>query len=334
MREMTRYLGILGVCAVALVLAGCTSEMKGTPSPNQAAVHHIQEERTPLTARLAFGDMTTIDYCSMFDPQAAADAGFRNTTEPDSSYDDCYVEGQLDGSKVDIELGFLAQNQRTNRIEDPTKKLPRGLVAKRDAYKASGQCSYYLSFPDAIDVQIYSYYDDPSVAETAGYDSLCSLDADLLDGVVTAVTQEKVTHLTFAPGSLGTINPCTLIPDSLVMQQVGLPLQREANPSRHRCRWSNSGLGMRVALWFYSDKTPTATPPVTTETIAGRQSLVNPVSEHYCLVDTVVGPAPGAKNGEVSVAETYANLGNVGGKDACGIARALAAQAWPRLPSS
>ncbi|WP_285486522.1 hypothetical protein [Amycolatopsis taiwanensis] len=329
---MARYLGAFALCAVALVLAGCTTTIMGSASPNQAVARQIQEERTPLTASAVFGDLTTIDYCSMFDAQAAKGAGVTDVSEPVSSYDDCYVEGQLHGQKVDIELGFLAKGPQPGRVPDPTKTLPRGLVAKRDLGGGYGSCTYFLSFPDGIDLDIYSYLDNPSGSVSS--EDLCSMATALLDGVVTAVTQKKVTHLTFAPGSLGTVDACTLIPDSLVQQQTGLPLQREQNPSKHRCRWSNSGIGVRAALWFYIDKPPEALPRTTTETIGNRSSTVTPTSPAFCLVDTVIGPAPGAKDGQVAVAETYVNLSNVGGKDPCAIVRAMAAQAWPQLPSS
>ncbi|GLY65279.1 hypothetical protein [Amycolatopsis taiwanensis] len=338
---MARYLGAFALCAVALVLAGCTTTIMGSASPNQAVARQIQEERTPLTASAVFGDLTTIDYCSMFDAQAAKDAGVTDVSEPVSSYDDCYVEGKLRGLKIDVELGFLDKDQQANRMKDPVKTLPHGLVAKRDLTSRYGSCGNYLSFSDGVDLDIYSYLEDgqegSSAAETGISQSLCSLDSALLDGVVTAVTQKKVAHLTFAPGSLGTVDPCTLIPDSLVREQAavlhertGVALPREANPSKHRCRWANTDRALRAALWFYIDKAPAATPPATTETIGNRSSIVNASPPDYCQIDTVLGPAPGAKNGAVSVAQIYVSLGGL--EDACPVARAMANQAWPQLP--
>lgn len=336
---MARLLGAAGrlamVCGAALLMAGCTQAVVGAPAPNQAAAQRALEERTPLTSDLAFGDLTTIDYCSLIDTGLVAQGGLTDAAEPQPSFDECAVTGKISGQNATLEVGFLDQNAGS-RLPDREKTLPRGLVAQRDLTGGgSDSCAYHLAFPDRVSVELYAYLEtpssDPGASSTAS--PLCTLDTTVFDGVVDAVTQKKVAHLTFAPGSVGTVDACTLLPDSLVVQQSGLPLQRERNPSKHRCRWSNTGLGAHAALWFYVDKPPQAVNGATAETIAGRQSVVTAPDPRFCVVDTVIGPWPGAKNGEVEVAETYINVGSMA-KDACGISRAFATAAWPHLPSS
>lgn len=325
---MIRSLRALTVCAAVLVLAGCTVTVEGKPVPNLAAVRQAEEERTPLTASVAFGDLTTIDYCSLLDLQALQDAGVSDPDEPSSSYDDCGVDGQFQGQGVRVELGYLEAEPQDGLTPDPTKKLPRGLVAKR-APDTDGGCRYYLSFPDGFDLGVYSYYTDTGQADQ----NLCDIDFALFDGVVTVATRKQVKHLSFAPGSLGTIDACALIPDSLVDDQTGVPLPRSFSPSKHHCWWIARDGSLTTALLFYTYSLPPATFPATAETIGNHSSVVIPVSPSYCVIDTAVGPPPVASDGEVSIAEIYV-IDNAGGKDTCGIARALANQAWSRLPAS
>jgi hypothetical protein len=323
------------LCGAALLLSGCTQAVVGAPAPNPAAAQQALEERTPLTSALAFGDLTTIDYCSLIDPGLVAQGGLTDAGELRPSFDECAVSGKIDGQSATLEVGFL-DSKAGGRLPDREKTLPRGLVAQRDTSgRGSDSCGYYLAFPDRVSLELYAYLENPvsDPGWSATSSPLCALDKTVFDGVVKAVTQKKVTHFTFAPGSVGTVDACALLPDPVVVQQSGSPLQREPNPSKHRCRWTSTGLGARAVLWFYVDKPPQAAGGATAETIADRPSVVRSVDARFCVVDTVVGPWPGAKNGEVEVAETYMIVGSVA-KEPCGVARAFAAAAWPRLPSS
>lgn len=336
---MARLRGVGGrlamLCGAALLMTGCAQAVVGTPSPNPAAAQQALEERTPLTSTLALGDLTTIDYCSLIDPGLVARGGMTDAGEPQPSFDECAVSGKVGGQSATLEVGFLDTNAG-GRLPDRDKTLPRGLVAQRDTSgRGADSCGYYLAFPDRVSLELFAYLENPpsDPGSSSTTSPLCTLNKTVFDGVVTAVTQKKVTHLTFAQGSVGTVDACALLPDAVVSQQAGVPLPRAQNPSKHRCRWTNTSLGMRAVLWFYVDKPPQAADGATAETIDGRPSVVRAVSARFCAVDTVVGPWPGAKNGEVEVAETYMNAGNAA-KDACGIARAFATAAWPQLPAS
>ena len=328
---LTRSLGVFLLFGVAVAVTGCTAAVTGRPSPNAAAVVQIQEERTPLTSDRALGDLSTIDYCSLFDAAAVEKGGADNVGELQQSFGECTVSAKLSGQAITVEVGFLDKNA-TGRIPDPTKRLPRGLVAQRDLNAGPDVCTTNLAFPDRVSVEIYTYVDDVSNT-VSGSQALCQVNSAVLDRMVTAVTQKKVAHLTFAPGTLGTVDACALISDSRVTQEIGMPMRHDENPAKHRCQWKVTSSGPRATLWFYAENPSPAVPGTTTETIAGRQSIVQKLSGNYCLVTTVVGPYA-AKSGENETAGVYVNMLSAVPKDACGVARALANVAWPQLPSS
>ena len=88
----------VGLCVVAaaLVLAGCTTAVDGTPLPG---------DDSPLTSA-ALGELTTVDPCSLTGPAAFADVGSaRMPGMP--TFDDCRVTVAVTGGHAHVRVGLL-----------------------------------------------------------------------------------------------------------------------------------------------------------------------------------------------------------------------------------
>src|SRR5215470_7843938 len=117
---MARY-RMVALVAAALMLTGCTTEIPGRVIADPAAV---QETHTPLTAQVALGDVTTIDYCSLLDVGSAQAAGVTNPAPVTSSFNYCYADAKLGTQSVEFGLGYLEQGtEQDSSVPDPTRPL-------------------------------------------------------------------------------------------------------------------------------------------------------------------------------------------------------------------
>lgn len=315
---MARYL--VAVCAaVAMMLTGCTTVVTGTPVPDP-------ELRVPLTSQLAFGDLTTIDYCSLLDIESLGDAGVRGIGATTSTFNYCFAKGSLGERAVEFGLGYLESHaDQGQRVRDTTRTLKRNLTAQRSVANDDRSCTMYLLFPDMASLQVYT--DDTGVTAGGSADELCEVAGSVLDGMVTVLLAKKVGHLTFPAGSAGTVDACQLLPQEQVAAYFGQqPMRTPEIPTRHRCRWLDPLTRDSVNVQFDGGKAPSGG----LETIAGRPTEVAGVGAGYCRASTAVGSP--AASGDSTLAQVYYFAR--AGRDACQAVRDLATAAWPKLPSS
>jgi hypothetical protein len=324
------------VCVVLLAVllaAGCADTVRGKAVADPVALKQVQEAHTPLTAQAALGDFKTVDYCTIFDPSSIRAGGGTDPGQPVTAFDDCTIDAKLGTTAVQVFVGYLQgkQNDRGVQIPDPTKTLPRGLSVARSPGERT-YCEYYLRFPDGVSLEVETL----TAGEVSGADlpqpnALCRLSSAALDGVAAAVQKKPAGHQTFAANSLGTLDACSLVADDQVNTELGVAAQKTPTPSGHRCRWAMSGGSASVSLSFLVDTPPQPVTGSTTETLGGKPSLVTAYSPTLCSVQVGLGPAAGAKNGEVEQADLFVSTTSIG-KDACAIGRDLANAAWPKLP--
>jgi hypothetical protein len=318
------------LAAAALLLTGCTSVVTGAASVDQAELKQYQEDHAPLTAQRALGDVTTVDYCSLLDLNRARQAGATGVGWTSTSFNYCFVTANVGSASAEIGVGYLeGAIQDSTRIPDPTKDLTRGLVAQRNVDGDSSTCARYLRFADGLDLEIY--VDDVSGSTTSDSTSLCAVEDAVFDGLVDTIMADKTAHLTFPPGTLGTVDACSLASDAQIAEQLGESAPKTPSiPTKHRCRWQSATSKDALTIFFDAGKPPTSA----TETLAGRQaSIEGGDGLRYCLATTAIAPFPGASNGDYQLAQVYVfNRGGV--KDACATVRAVANVVWPKLPSS
>lgn len=136
--------------------------------------------------------------------------------------------------------------------------------------------------------------------------ALCEISSDVLDGIIASVSANQVRHQLFRPGSLGTVDACALLDDTRVSAEIGAAMTKSVLASKHRCERVAPG-GASVLLNFVNDVLPPGAAEVT------------PYPPKLCKVQKVLGPAPGAKVGEVEFASLTVN--STTDKEPCAVGR-------------
>ncbi|AXB44878.1 hypothetical protein A4R43_22240 [Amycolatopsis albispora] len=313
------------------LLSGCASTIIGKPSPDRAELARIEDERSPLTAAAAFGDFTTIDYCSLLDA-AALGRVTEVVEQPGVSMDHCTVRVKVDGQEAELWLGGVvdekARNEYTTTTEiDNAPELKRRLTIEKPSSDYDGNCNRYLVFADEFSLQSSV----STLNGTLSSERLCPLVENSLEHAATAVVDKRVEHLDFPAGSLGTVDACTLISEAEVGTHLGAEGTARRSPTKHNCRWGRSGSDY-VSMYFSIDK-PTPPEGYVPETLGGRPAMVWASSgSSYCSAQVPLKPWPGAKNGEVETVSLFVSMYR-GGTDPCGVLRNVANTAFPRLPA-
>jgi hypothetical protein len=318
--------GILlaGVTFVALT-SGCTTSVAGSAVPAGAAVI----TGSTLTGQQAFGDVATVDPCSITDPTRLAALGAATTTyEPDDAQqmDQCSMNSFTTGSEVDIDVGPL---DRVDTTDMRSTTLPDGLVLAVDPLSTTA-CDGYVVFADRLTVDLDDYGD-------AGTD-LCSILTQVGTAVSDAVTAGAVKHWQTGPHTLTGLDPCSLVAphDSDAMKLTVTP-STDLLAAAHSCTWRGSPVD--IDLDFAVGRPPAGTDlEATEETIAGRSTVAyaGDVSESLCTVETAGDALGGSSAGKVEIAIVTAypedDDSTVTPDQSCATARAVAKLVWPKLP--
>lgn len=324
---------------VALVVSGCTSTVLGTAAPDPAVVAELERqrelERTPLTAELALGDFSTVDYCSVVD-FAELGKTFTLTQDPITSFDSCSFAAELSGVAIQVDTGYLTLGG-VRGVPESGEKLPRGLKKELLSERA-GECSLFVVFVDdhRLEVRVRALADGTG-QDPPSNDVLCQLADAVLDDVVSnLVRQGAVRHVSYPASSLGSVRLCgdpPIVDRDRVSSLVGIPVTGEsAELGGHSCRWETD-TSVLVVLYFGVEAPPQADPAggVTERNIAGRPSFVHGgLGSDFCIVRMPAGPAVNGGD-EVEIAGIIVQ-GQLD-KPACAAAEGLAAAAWPKLPT-
>ncbi|MPZ82932.1 MAG: DUF3558 domain-containing protein [Actinophytocola sp.] len=329
--------GLGAVLAVAVLgvsaLAGCSARVGGEP----VAATTISEPPEP-TAENVLGDLSTIDPCSLTDPEAFESFGTTELATPESlDYCAISIEPSAD-VQVIISVGLLGELSDTPELESKkSDELDNGLyTARRD--DSPGFCSQALVFVDEITLDVGS-----STYQGDSPDTCPMVEAGMAK-VLEVIDENGVKHREPEPDSLVSVDPCALVDDETVTALPGFAAaKRREYPAHHQCYWETSSDESRlsVRLVFGAGPQPTTWAPTgaNSDPIAGRPSVTNPFPEAgtsaFCSVDS--GHIPFE---EVDVTEDIVELASVfvrtptGQVDAgCQAAVAVATKVWPRLPT-
>lgn len=322
-----------GTLVLITLLGGCTGVVIGKPAPDPVALAQAEEERLPLNAATAFGDLTSVDYCSLLDTGKLDDV----TEGPLVSLDNCYARVRIDGQNADLWLGGVIDEESRNEYARTTEivggpELKRRLTIEKPSSDYDGSCYRYLVFGDELSLQAnISSYDSTSVsAPDVASEKLCPVLEEVLEHAATAVVGKRVGHLDFPAGSLGSVDACGVISDAEVGTHLGTVQPARKTLTKHSCRWGRSGSDY-VSLYFSVDKPTPADAGYVPETLGGRQAMVWNSSGTYCSAMAPLKPWPGAKAGEMETASIFVSM--YSGGDPCGVMRNVANTVFPRLPA-
>ncbi|HET9142653.1 hypothetical protein [Actinophytocola sp.] len=320
----------LVVLFVALVaLSGCASRLAGTPTPNEQAAREATE---PLTSARGLGDLPTLDYCSLTDPKALPDSVGPVAVAPRGSYDYCRFGLQKNGTDIEVRVGYLEDAETLDGVDrtgDLRRDPPRGLKVERGK-EEDDYCVRFVSFTDEVALTVLA-----ESLEGTG-ENLCAVADAAVDVMIDRVLAKKVAHLTFTDRSVGRLDPCEVVTAEQAATAIGTPGATPlAYPSGHLCEWAGPDSESTVARLYLTPGLSSYDVETTKEeTFAGRHTMTTATSVEsqdlaMCQVETDdAGETKGAID-EFVLIEVLV-LGK--GKDACGPARALAEQVWPKLP--
>lgn len=317
------------------------------------------------TAALLLGDFSTIEPCSLTDPEVFAEFGNVEFGQP-RSLDFCAVVIKPNAdpdADVTIEVGELGR-ANADYLETP---LPRKLEYVADSIyitelddRGGDSCWQMLVFEEEdLTLSVrggFGYGRGYGYGEVAPV-SPCDLVAAGMAKAVEVVLAEKVEHRSPEPNSLVSLDPCDLVSDETITTLPGFAAaQRTESPGGHQCRWHTPSAPpdgpLRVTVTFDVGKMPKSLEsqgiPSKSSTIAGRPAVALPMVEKSCRVETGHIPFDEVE-GTTDIFETvdvYADM-PPGQRDAarqldmderedaaCEGAIAVATALWPRLPSA
>ena len=311
--------------ALALCATGCTGVVAGIalPVPNYVPYD-------PTDANAAFGDFSTVDPCALVDV-GALPGDLNAVRQKAESLDYCALKLDVAGETAYADVGELV----TSTGEDLADSEPvAGGIAMYPDTLAYGSCTAYLSFTtDPM------YLISEVSAETGdGSDALCTASQEIAKNVATVLARQRAVHVTGIPAkSLQRVDPCALV-DNSVLDAAGLG-SAATFPAEHQCVWNDKAADAAeyVQLLFLVGPYPEPVQGGTVTTIAGRQSVVQPVDDDdfgECQIDTA-GVAFGQPQQDlVEIAEVFVYASGQTGAATCQLGSAIAGAAWPKLPAT
>jgi hypothetical protein len=325
---MTRW-GVLAGVTATLVLAGCDVPQPGAAVPDPAVLRAIAN--APVSAATAFGpDESTVDPCSIVNVHKL-DFNLNAAQEPADAFDDCPVSvTQTDGTKVDVSVGPLETEADQPDIQvKRIAALPKGMTLSTQTPSTPGFCDDYLTFADGVRLAVLaSAHDVTSKAD------VCPAAEALARNAADAIRAGSVKHVRYPAGSVGKLDPCTLVPDS-ALAAIGLSgVSPTPFPQHHECTWRAPGGYDAGSLHVLFD-IGTA-PKVTDATldsmsqIAGRTTLTTKV-DTFCYVQTGLRTYGTGDLVEIALVDTHAGSAIA---DACGAGQTIATTVWPQLPNT
>lgn len=278
----------LGLVACGLLLAARVSRVAPTSQPATSR---------PLTTAAAFGDLRTLDYCSLLAVTGA---------ELLSSFELCRTEVDV----VDVTVGPVAAGPYVgSEPYDYPGDLPPGMRVW-SYYPSEGPngCVLWMGFADRVWLTVMAL--DAADPPWSAADSYCRTAATVVAGVLAAIEDGRVGHVSYGPGSFGRIDPCPLITGP------GFGAGPRAAPSGHAC------VNGRVELSFGIDARASGTPA----TLGGREATVQRDGGacHVLFQRPLTDDPRHVEQARVTVSGDS--------EEACTVARAAAELVAPRLP--
>lgn len=328
--------GPRAACAALLAvvaLSACTTRVGGAP----VAGTTLPDEPAELTSEVVFDDLTTIEPCSLTDPDVFDTYGDVEFGTPES-LDYCAISVDTpDGANAVISVGSFGELSALPDLDGKrVKDVDGGLwVGQQDDDPSF--CAQLLVFPDGVTMQVAG-----SVYE--GETDTCPMVEAGMDKAISVIQDEGVEHRDPEKDSLLSIDPCDLIEDDDVAAIAGLAGVERPNdyPGKHTCFWEVPAADTRVSvrLTFGAGLEPQAYGDgANTNPVAGRPSATNPYPTvgdgSYCTVETAHLPFTEVEGHDdaFELASVFVRMPAGQVTAGCAAALAVANIVWPELPS-
>lgn len=315
----------------AAVLTGCSSKVGGRPIADETFSE-------PRSAVEVLGELTTIEPCSLTDPEVFAEYGEVDFALPES-LDYCSILVKPDASTEVVvtvgQLNRLSDNPdlESQKLEDVNDELYTVQVSPDQSF-----CAQALVFAEEdlmLEVSTYMLAGESTIT--------CEMVQDGMDRVIEVIESGEVEHRSPVTDSLVTLDPCALIEDATVTALPGFAAaEREDNPGRHQCYWRTSAGDDRLSVRVIFGAGPT---PLVTDVagananpIAGRPTVTNPFrdagSSAFCTVETGHIPFTEVEGqpAVVELAQIFVRMPAGQVQAGCQAAVAVATALWPQLP--
>ena len=326
----------LALLALALVSA-CATAIGGSPVPAPGAADGRPSgtpnpRPTEPTALTLLGELATIDPCSLTDTAAFSAFGTATVTAPDS-LDDCRLEIRT----PELVTFYVGSLDRIEALPDINAKKsitrPGGLKIV-DYATDPNYCNQLLVFVDGVTLSVNaSRYDGPEP-------KLCEMVHAGMDQVLEVLVRHAVRHRDFAANSLGSLDPCRLVPAAALASIPGIGAAAPRTyPAGHGCAWTAPDNSARVRVMFTAGPPPKPSGAGSNESpIAGRASVLSPTPEAgnyaFCGAQTGHIPLPvKGLSGLVEIAAVFVRMPKGQVDAACRAATEVAGAVWPKLPN-
>lgn len=315
---------------VVLVIAGCTSIVRGDAAPSPELASEMARQRVPIPAKTALGDFATIDYCDLLTTMVLPEDWQRG--DQWWRLDNCELVVHNGERRVVLIVGNLMDRRLRQAVwnRDRSHSLPGQLYVERPSTEPDDlTCTRGIAFPDQITLTVMGTGTDGEpprhlVCEAVNL-VVESIVADLVDNRLLGHFVE------FDDGSLIRRDVCALVPSSLVAaarktsKSAGYP-----SVSGHKCTWPGGGRGPVVIVAVELARTDFGDTR-RSETLEGRKSIVD-AGDDGCLMSTEYADIP-QSNGTYEDKEVLTVVVlDMPGAEACGAARKIAKGLWPKLP--
>jgi hypothetical protein len=251
-----------------LALTGCDVRVSG------AARAHVPAR---VLAAQAFGDAPTVDPCSAVDLRELAPA-LHGFLEPADALDDCPVGVTLaDGTATDVHVGPLEDRDGGTDSElTSVADLAGGLTLYRATDQSVGYCVDYVGFTDGE-----ALYVGASPSDTDSKANTCPAADALARNAATDIAEGGVTHRGYPAQSVGSVDPCGLLPASVLTSGGIADASPNEYPEAHECDWYSEQTLDSVSIQFLVGPRPSVYDPSVDSAvrIAGRPTVVTKFQE-------------------------------------------------------
>jgi hypothetical protein len=321
-----------GVVIVALLTGGlsaCDVPEPGSARPDPAVLRAL----APVTVASAFGDASTVAPCSIVDTASVTEV--TATRQLVDGFDDCPVSVMLtDGTKVDVRVGPLESHSAADSSDvTAIALLPKGMKLYGETTRTPAFCDEYLRFADGNELAVSA-----SASDVESQADVCPAADALARNAADRIRAGAVQHTTYPTYSLGRIDPCGVVPPS-VLASAGLTGGTATEyPEHHQCAWlpADRDAGTTLRVEFVVGEAPKVIDrsSETQSRIAGRTSVTSSFAlsstEKLCYVAT--GLHPYGSTGLLELAYVDVHAGTASRVDPCHAATTVAAAVWPTLP--